>query len=291
MNDLVSVIIPTYNRAQLLPNAIKSILEQTYKNLEIIVVDDCSDDETEDVLKQLQVDNLRYIRLDERHGANFSRNVGIKESNGSFIAFQDSDDVWHSDKLEKQLALFEKENADVVFCPICQHNGSKIQVYPILKHDESLLNHVLVENVISTQTLIGRKEVFNDDKFDNSLKRFQDWDLAIRLISKYNVKYVDEPLVDAFIMKDSISKSPQNAVLALEHICKVYKDQIAEEGTGVILEKKIVGYAIRAQEYNVASAHIESVFYQEKNLRNYIYLVLSKLHLLRFVYLYITKDN
>ena len=106
---MVSVIIPTYNRAHVLPRAIESVLKQTYTELELIVVDDASTDDTAAVMTAITDPRVRYVRK-EHGGAAAARNRGIAEAKGEFIAFQDSDDVWHSDKLEKQL-------------PICKRSG------------------------------------------------------------------------------------------------------------------------------------------------------------------------
>lgn len=106
-NELVSVIIPTYNRANLILQAVKSVLNQTYKNFEIIIVDDGSSDNTEDVINVIHDNRIRYIKHAINKGASAARNTGIREAKGKYIAFQDSDDHWLPDKLEKQVKRIE----------------------------------------------------------------------------------------------------------------------------------------------------------------------------------------
>ena len=127
---MVSVIIPTYNRAHVLPRAIESVLKQTYTELELIVVDDASTDDTAAVMTAITDPRVRYVRK-EHGGAAAARNRGIAEAKGEFIAFQDSDDVWHSDKLEKQLAYLQAERADAVFCAFhrCEEGGDVWQTF------------------------------------------------------------------------------------------------------------------------------------------------------------------
>ena len=115
--DLISVIIPTYNRENKIIDAVRSVLEQTYINIEVIVIDDGSTDDTYLMLDKIEDKRLKYV-YQENSGACVARNRGIKEAKGKYIAFHDSDDIWHKDKLEKQIRVLEKTNADIVFCQL-----------------------------------------------------------------------------------------------------------------------------------------------------------------------------
>jgi len=106
-NPTVSVIISTYNRAHLIGRAIQSVLNQTYQDFEVIVVDDGSTDNTEEIVKSFNDPRIRYIRHEKNKGAAAARNTGIKAARGKYIAFQDSDDEWLPEKLEKQMKVFE----------------------------------------------------------------------------------------------------------------------------------------------------------------------------------------
>ena len=116
---LVSVVIPTHNRAVQVARAIASVQCQTYPNLEIVVVDDCSTDNTRTVVEGYGDQRIRYVRHDQRRGASAARNTGIRLATGEFIAFLDDDDEWKPEKTMRQLALFDRY--DVVLCTCTGH--------------------------------------------------------------------------------------------------------------------------------------------------------------------------
>lgn len=110
MNDLVSIIMPSYNTARFIAETISSVLAQTYENWELIIVDDCSTDNTDEVVGELLSDTrIRYIKNEHNSGAAVTRNRALREAKGKWIAFLDSDDLWEPDKLQKQIS-FMKEN-------------------------------------------------------------------------------------------------------------------------------------------------------------------------------------
>lgn len=109
MNELVSVIMPSYNTAKFIKETVESVLSQTYQNFEIIIVDDCSTDNTDEVVAGIEDERIKYIKNEKNSGAAISRNRALREAKGKWIAFLDSDDVWLPEKLEKQIA-FMKEN-------------------------------------------------------------------------------------------------------------------------------------------------------------------------------------
>ncbi len=109
MNELVSVIMPSYNTAEFIEKSVKSVINQTYTNWELIIVDDCSQDNTEEILKKYLADKrIRYYRNEANLGAAISRNRALKEAKGRWIAFLDSDDLWKREKLQKQIEFMEK---------------------------------------------------------------------------------------------------------------------------------------------------------------------------------------
>ena len=111
MNDLVSIIMPSYNTAKFISETIESVLAQTYTDWELIIVDDCSTDNTDEVVESFLPDNrIKYIKNEKNSGAAFSRNRALCEAKGKWIAFLDSDDVWLPEKLEKQIAFMEKND-------------------------------------------------------------------------------------------------------------------------------------------------------------------------------------
>lgn len=107
MNDLVSVIMPSYNTDKFIKQSIESVIDQTYKNWELIIVDDCSTDNTDNVVASISDDRIIYLKNKVNSGAAVSRNRALREAKGRWIAFLDSDDLWSSDKLEKQIKFME----------------------------------------------------------------------------------------------------------------------------------------------------------------------------------------
>ncbi len=230
---MISVIIPTYNRATTLLAAAQSVLGQSYKDLELIIVDDGSTDDTENVVKSLRDERVRYIYLKNNQGACAARNRGIKEAQGEYIAFQDSDDFWHSNKLETELEFLYRENADVVFCAIHRYEvGSHVpRIIPMeradaINHSDSLLNLLLKKNVVSMVTVLCKRACAEQISFDESIPRRQDWDWAIRIAQRYKMYYLDQVLVDSYVQPDSISQSSEKFLNALYIMRKKYASEI-----------------------------------------------------------------
>ena len=200
MDPKVSVIIPTYNRAQLLSRAIRSVLAQTYENFELIVVDDGSKDNTEEIIKNFNDSRIKYFKHVINLGGSAARNTGIENSTGNYIAFLDSDDEWLEKKLELQIYAIENrpsEDWGGVYCGHILHiNGitrsAEAIKYGNLKKD--LLN--LEWGVGASSTLLFSKSVIdNIGLFDEGFKRHQDWEFLVRFFRRYNILSVREPLV------------------------------------------------------------------------------------------------
>lgn len=194
MKELVSIIITTRNRENLLPRAINSAINQTYQNIEIIVVDDCSNDNTKEIVKNYQkIDNrIKYIRNNIQAGANVSRNNGILYASGKFIAGLDDDDEFLSNRIELLLKNYNKKYAFVTSLNIVNSNGniSKIKCPEIVD-----INMILDFNILMNQALIERKRLIEIDLYDIKLRAYQDYDMWVRLILKYgSVKVVQEYL-------------------------------------------------------------------------------------------------
>ena len=209
-DPLVTVVLPVYNRENTILRAINSVLEQTYTNIEIIVVDDCSTDATIDRIKSCQDNRVELLCLSKNKGANFARNRGIEKARGSFIAFQDSDDEWLPEKLAKQISFMIENNIEASFCPYILHQGQERQIIPCdyLEKDyygDNLICRLKKGNVVGTPTLILRKEIFSQiGMFDEQMRRLQDYELVIRLVQKYELGFINMPLVNAYRMEQSI---------------------------------------------------------------------------------------
>lgn len=234
----ISVVIPTYNRARLLQRCLISVLGQSTPPSEVVVVDDGSTDDTERLVTSIKDDRVRYLRQD-RKGANAARNLGAASARGDWLAFQDSDDFWSPDKLQRQtLAIIEASEAcDACFCGVLEHAGESASYFPkalpaeptVFAADSNVIGKVLRHNIISTQTLLVAKSCFVDlGGFDHRLPRFQDWDLAIKLLSSKTVLYLPEPLVIAGKGVDSITRNYEAGLIARRQIWKNHRQLFAE---------------------------------------------------------------
>jgi glycosyltransferase involved in cell wall biosynthesis len=212
MRPKVSVIIPTYNRTRLLYSAIKSVLNQTFEDFEVIVVDDASADSTRQVVGKFKDRRIRYIRHKENKGGSAARNTGIKGSKGKFIAFLDDDDMWMPSKLEKQVDLISKNlEIGAVYTGVYIINKSDKIIwcdFPLLKGN--IFPIILKKNYVgSCSQVLVRKECFDRvGLFDESLSAGQDWDMWIRLAKHYQFDYVNETLVLYRVHEKRISTNP-----------------------------------------------------------------------------------
>lgn len=223
---MISVIIPTYNRANKLKDSILSVLNQSYEDIEVLIIDDCSSDDTEEVVNSLsQKDKrLKYFKLNKRSGACVARNVGIEKSIGEYISFHDSDDICWKEKLEIQLSALLENDADIVFCQMRGISVSDNNTIIGSQFSEGFLPQDADFLGISTQTLFGKRSVFENYKFNPEIPRLQDFELLIRITDKYRLYCVAKPLVDYYIQSDSISKKNSYLYHTCLLIKKLYPD-------------------------------------------------------------------
>lgn len=225
MNDLISVVIPTYNRKDKLPACIQSVLAQTYTNIEVIVVDDASTDGTQHLFDAPGDPRVHYVRYEQNRGACYARNLGAQRARGSVLAFQDSDDLWHPDKLQKQYDLLTATGADLCYCGMNRvaANGSSFY-YPVhAPHPGRALEDFLAENRASTQTMLMHRAVWEAVRFDEGIRRYQDWDFAIRAAARFRLVYLPEALVESEVGGDSISA----VVRSYPHLLHLYEKHAA----------------------------------------------------------------
>ena len=201
---MISVIIPMYNREKTIIDAIKSVLNQSYSDFEVIVVDDGSTDNSANIVKNINDNRVKYY-YQENAGACAARNYGIELAEGEFIAFHDSDDIWHEDKLEKQLNVFKNNNVDIVFCKLKKIKDGNVLGYKPEQMKEGFLNPVVNLFGIGTQTLVAKREVFKKFKFDEKLPKYQEFEYLYRVTKEHSIYCLDEALVDYIISSDSIS--------------------------------------------------------------------------------------
>lgn len=284
---MISVIIPSYNRENTILRSVKSVLAQTYRDIEVIVVDDCSTDQTSEVVQNIRDSRLKYYRLKKNSGACAARNYGIDQARGELIAFQDSDDEWMPEKLEKQMEHLEKSYAEICVCPLWsvdEENGKR-ELRPINGFNENSFTteKFLERSLVSTQVILGYRYCFEEERFDTEMPRLQDWDLALRLIQKYKFTYCAEPLVIQYIQKDSISKSSKKAMVAFRNIYTKYEELFKTYPAiqSTMLEK----IAMHEWSNGVSSKDtLKRAFYAKPNGRVFFKIVMSFCGLLGIYY-------
>jgi len=196
----ISVIIPTYNRKNTLPRAVESVLNQTYKPVEIIIVDDGSTDGTKEWFSEMYP--LVHYIYQVNSGVSSARNTGINSARGDWIALLDSDDEWLPDKLEIQVKLLQN-NAELRFChtnEIWIRNGVRInQRKKHQKYGGNIFKKCLDICRISPSSSLFHTSVIKDvGLFDESLDVCEDYDLWLRITAKYPVLFLDQPLIKKF---------------------------------------------------------------------------------------------
>ena len=194
----VSVVLPTYNRAFSTSRAINSVLDQTNEDFELIVVDDNSDDNTKEVVSKYG-NKIKYIRHETNRGASAARNTGIEESKGDYIAFIDSDDEWHPEKLERQVSVFSRASSKVgvVYTGFYKQFSEKRELGKVPTKRGDIFEAQLMKDWVNpTSTVMVRSECFERvGGFNNGLPARQDYELWIRLSRHYHFDYIQEPLV------------------------------------------------------------------------------------------------
>lgn len=198
----VSVIMPTYNRKNVIKNAIDSVINQTFSSYELIIIDDGSIDGTENLLK-LEYNSLfddgkiKYIKTNN-NGVSKARNIGLNNCEGNVIAYLDSDNIWHEDYLKKMIYVLDKYECDSCYSAIKVHDNNKM----FIKVRDSKFNRedLLKENFIDLNVFIHKKKLFDKfGGFDEQLTRLVDWDLLLRYTADSEPYFLKEILADYFI--------------------------------------------------------------------------------------------
>lgn len=204
---LVSVVIPAFNRAHCVERAVVSVLAQTFRNFEIIAVDDGSTDGTAGVLERFGK-RIRLVRQDNR-GVSAARNQGVRAAKGNWIAFLDSDDLWHAEKLDRQLAAMKKYNAKICFSRCLNMNNEPLPDIEFISSAERAPGIRWVAEAVDAvavsprhplvQSMVVEKSLFEKaGMFDESFRAAEDAELIFRLSFQSGFLYVDTPLVTVF---------------------------------------------------------------------------------------------
>ena len=218
----VSVILPSHNRVTHLPRSVGSVLQQGFRDLELVIVDDGSTDGTQAWVEALGDERVRYLRHENNRGAGAARNTGIAAARGELLAFQDSDDEWLPGKLARQVGYLDAHpDVALVSCTLrrrepatgtdCLHPAA-----PLPAGREPRLRRLLLGNFMWTQTWLVRAGALRDLRFDERLLRIQDWDLALSLAQRFELAHLAEVLVVAYATPGSLLSDARQRGLDLQ---------------------------------------------------------------------------
>ena len=229
---IFTVIIPTFNRGNLIVSAINSVLNQTFEDFELIVVDDGSEDNTREVVDDIVDPRLRYI-FKENGGQNSALNVGIKSARGEYIAFLDSDDIWLPNKLKM---VYLKYQSDPELSVVYHTTGIKTKSGEIEKVNNDYLEgyiykEVLQQEFMSSQISLSCKRVCLEEIgfYDEEFVMFQDDDMCFQLAQKYKVGLIREPLsVIGGKAQNRLTSDNNRVILDYERLIEKYKTDILQ---------------------------------------------------------------
>lgn len=245
---LVSVVVPVYNAADHLRDTLDSIFNQTYKNLEVVAVDDGSSDDSVEILKSY---GDRVVVVQQANaGPAAARNLGVEKANGSWIAFLDADDLWQPDKIEKQiqgLGGCSWSYTDSIFMGGVNDGKRDSELNDKLSGE--VLDALICCNFIGTSSVMIRRDVFLDiGGFDRSLRSIQDWDLWMRVAGEHPIAYLDEPMVRYRVHAASTSRSTRKTLPNhLKVIDKIFSPQ------GVAAHKSHLKPVTKAKSMGICS--------------------------------------
>ncbi len=265
----ISVIIPTHNRADVLPRAIKSIQDQTRPVDEIIIVSDGSTDNTDEVVNSFagRDDRIRLISYHPGHNGNYARNKGLEMATGDFIAFLDDDDEWLPRKTELQMEIFEKEpDVGLVYSSqncIYTDSGITYQTQPMYRGDLSKRIFIRGEMGTPSQVMVRRSVLDKTGPFDLELGALQDYDLWIRCCLITKVDFVPEPCINYYnsTSANQVSANTEKYIHARLYIREKYRNEIAKFGEDfetkidALVENRIAERCLRNGQRKEARRH------------------------------------
>ena len=238
--EKVSIVLPTYNRAHMLGKTLESILMQTYDSFELILVDDGSTDDTRQLVKSYKDRRIRYYNPGMNQGVAAARNYGMEQAVCDYIAFADSDDIWHLDKLEKQMNALQSADASAgfVYHKIAYDLGEgrcavlPSEEIPFEKKSGDIYAQLLYDNLVPCPAILARRECIEQaGGFDTELKALEDYDFALKMAAGYQAVFLDEILLEASYSTTGVSGNAVNYLLASCRMVQKYRDDYLRTGT------------------------------------------------------------
>jgi len=295
----VSVIIPTYNRAGYLGEAIQSVLDQTFSDFELLVVDDGSTDNTREVVASFKDVRVRYIQQENR-GVAAARNAGIKASDGEYIAFLDSDDIWLPENLEIKVKLLDSRpevglvcsdayffdnSSGATLCRLWHDPKSPAWFDPVRAARQPLKELIRKGCLIMPPASLVRSQVVTAvNYFDESLPTSEDWDFIIRIVQRFQVEIIDMPLLKVRRHSTNLSENQEKmyrgAVAAINKA--MHSGSFSGEELKLLKERLVLARSrygrwalLGGKEAAARKALVAGIRLDPWNIKLYVYLVLS----------------
>lgn len=293
---LVSIILPTFNRAKSIEKSIKSILNQTFKDFELIIVDDGSNDNTEEVVSNFKDSRIILLKNSVNKGQSAARNIGIKNINkdSKFIGFQDSDDIWIKNKLELQIRTFKKspKNVGVVFCSYKKiYHNKTYELIPSQKIPEigDMYYKLLESSFIGTPTAIIKKQCIEKvGGFDESLTYLEDWEFFIRISKFFHIKFINIPLLYSYESFEGITSSVIQSSHLKPMLVIFYKNRNEIISKKTLLDKYlyIIGVAyFLNKNFRKSKIYLKQRFrIRPYNLKYLFYLLMSSIFFKNYIF-------
>ena len=276
---LVSIILPTYNRGHVIGKAIKSILNQTYRNFELIIVDDGPDDNTQSIVDSFRDGRIRYIKKEMRLGVSKARNSGLGVSRGDYIAFIDSDDSWFPEKLLIQLKdLQDNPDYGVTYCSgWIVKNGRTFYLSFSELGSGDISDKILFIYPVLGMALFRRSCFQQVGLFDTNLTVGEDYDLFIRVASVCQFNYIDDPLVTLYQSNEGVSHDPLLDLLGRKIILKKHWQRFIRNPKVLQREFLYIGLDLANVGYMQPSRSIikQSIRIKPTTLKCYLAYILS----------------
>jgi glycosyltransferase involved in cell wall biosynthesis len=290
----VSVIIPTYNRADFLPQTIQSVLDQTFHDFEILIIDDGSTDDTEHVVRRIDDSRVIYVRQGHSGLPSVARNTGLHHARGDYIAFLDSDDLWLSEKLALQVQYMDSHpEVGLSYTDTYRFTADPEQYdpRPVLRSETAHSGHVFAllygQQVIPNLTVVIRSSVVEQvGMFDEDarLKANEDYEYWLRIAHQYPVGYLDKPLALYRQHPEGISKAAvatnQAKLWLVEKLDRIYPDFVARHPDQRRRWLSKVHYSLgrgllREQKVNEARHHLKKSWQLQRRPATGLFLAAS----------------
>jgi len=283
---MISVIIPTYNNAKQLINTINNVCDQSYKDIEIIIIDDNSTDETKNKILNLHNDKIKYYKNPKNLGVSQSRIIGVKKTSGKYIAFIDDDDIWINEKLSKQYKLIEEKNLDFVTSNYIINNMREHMTY-----EKNLKNYGnnFQESIVRSpgpffqcclfSAIFLKKHI---SKLDSSAEPSEDWDFFISISrEKPIVENIDENLFQWNLTAKSQSSNYYKESCAIEYLINKHKEYIRMNSNKAVLAhhyRKIGSMFFFTNQYQKAKQYYnKAIRCNILSLKNIIFKIIYSL--------------